>query len=111
PKPARVLHTATLLPNGLVLVAAGLHGSGEPSVSAELYDPTLGTWTATGSLNTARFIHTATLLSNDKVLVAAGFDGVNALASAELQDRALRASPARGSVITDPSPHTTSCLP
>src|SRR4029434_5740601 len=44
---ARVLHTATLLPNGLVLVAGGLDSSGQPSVSAELYDPTLGTWTAT----------------------------------------------------------------
>ncbi len=48
-------HTATLLPNGKVLVAGGVgirqHGILD---SAELYDPATGTWTATGSLTTAR---------------------------------------------------------
>ena len=68
---ARREHTATLLPNGKVLVAGG-YNNGSYLASAELYDPASGTWTATGSLNTARFEHTATLLPNGKVLVAGG---------------------------------------
>ena len=67
---ARSRHTATLLPNGKVLVAGGNNGSALSS--AELYDPATGTWTATGSLGTARERPTATLLPNGKVLVAGG---------------------------------------
>jgi hypothetical protein len=81
----RFLHTATLLPNGKVLVAGGDSGSGELS-SAELYDPATGTWSATGSLNTARSQHTATLLPNGKVLVAGGEGPGGVLRSAELYD-------------------------
>ena len=50
---ARSGHTATLLPNGQVLVAAGFGLAGVVT-SAELYDPRTATWTATGSLATAR---------------------------------------------------------
>src|SRR5437870_3270961 len=52
---ARSAHTATLLQNGMVLVVAGDSING---TSAELYDPASGTWTATGSLNTAQPLHT-----------------------------------------------------
>ena len=45
---ARYLHTATLLQNGMVLVAGG---TGGVLPSAELYDPASRSWTATGSLN------------------------------------------------------------
>ena len=72
---ARANHTATLLPNGKVLVAGGLiYNSSSSLASTELYDPASGTWTATGSLATARYVHTATLLPNGKVLVAGGFN-------------------------------------
>ena len=67
---ARDVHTASLLPNGMVLVAGGLGNSVLFLTSAELYDPASGTWTATGSLNTGRDLHTATLLPNGTVLVA-----------------------------------------
>ena len=50
---ARQYHTATLLPNGKVLVAGGDQRLGYLA-SAELYDPATGTWSATGSLATAR---------------------------------------------------------
>jgi hypothetical protein len=70
---ARQEDTATLLPNGTVLVAGG----GVPSAStvlssAELYNPTTGTFSATGSMTTARADFTATLLSNGMVLIAGG---------------------------------------
>jgi N-acetylneuraminic acid mutarotase len=80
----RVIHTATLLPNGKVLAAGG--DSERNSVnSAELYDPVTASWSVTGSLNTARSYHTATLLANGKVLVYGGWPppGNN---SAELYD-------------------------
>ncbi len=80
----RYRHSATLLPNGKVLVAGGA------GTSAELYDPATGSWTVTGSLATARFRHTATLLPNGKVLIGGGLDlNLNLLASAELYDPTL----------------------
>ena len=96
----RFRHTATLLPNGKVLVAGGDNGSGELS-SAELYDPTSGTWTPTGSLNTARESHTATLLPNGKVLVAGG-QGPAAL----LEARNCTTLPAGRGATRAISPHT-----
>src|SRR5215471_3839287 len=50
---ARFHHTATLLPDGRVLVVGGEDGR-DALASAELYDPATGTWSNTGSLNTAR---------------------------------------------------------
>ena len=70
---ARYRHSATLLQNGQVLVAAGEGSSGNFLASAELYDPSSGNWSLTGSLNNARLFHTATLLSNGQVLVDGGF--------------------------------------
>src|SRR5207247_543836 len=46
-------HTATLLPNGKVLVAGGNDSNGTLK-SAELYDPATGTWNNAGNLNTSR---------------------------------------------------------
>src|SRR5438105_14028919 len=84
---ARYGHTATLLPNGKVLVAGGGDSFGQEVASAELYDPATGLWTATGSMSTARVNYTATLLPNGKVLVAGGLgNGGLHLGDAELHE-------------------------
>jgi large repetitive protein len=85
----RAWHTATLLPNGKVLVAGGQDDATDRLASCELYDPATGTWSPTGPLTEGRNSHTATLLPNGKVLVAGG-DSNDAgwVASCELYDPA-----------------------
>ena len=76
---ARTFHTATLLPNGTVLVAGG----GSETSTAEIYNPATGSFSITGGMEIGRSGHTATLLANGSVLVAGGGLFVG-LASAEL---------------------------
>jgi N-acetylneuraminic acid mutarotase len=81
-KTARQNHTATLLPNGQVLVAGGASNSGVTN-SAELFNPTNGTWTVIASMTTNRENQTATLLPNGQVLVTGGYKS-SSLASTEI---------------------------
>ena len=81
---ARDDHTATLLTNGLVLVAGGDANGGGFTNSAELYDPVAGAWTPTSPLAIARYGHTATLLVNGQVMVAGGVTHFDLAHSAEL---------------------------
>ena len=66
------VHTATLLPNGKVLVVGGYATNVTILASAELYDPATGAWSPAGSLADVRAYQTATLLPNGKVLVLGG---------------------------------------
>src|SRR5207244_7072327 len=68
---SRESHTATLLPSGRVLVAAGLH-RGNPSDSAEFYDPATAGGSATGCMSTARSRQTPAPPPSGDVLVAGG---------------------------------------
>ena len=110
---ARQYHTATLLPNGKVLVAGG-EVQNAPTNTAELYEPATGIWTQTGSMHANRELHTATLLRNGKVLVAGGryFDGGNPLplASAELYEPTTGTWSLTGSLTNPGSGHTATLL-
>lgn len=91
-------HTATLLPDGKVLLAGGqvTDDNGNGNDSAELYDPTTQTFTAISNrLTVPRGSHVAVLLPNGKVLLAGGFNmGFNDLPvahnTAELYDPAAQ---------------------
>jgi uncharacterized delta-60 repeat protein len=116
----RFQDTATLLSDGKVLVAGGVHATKDPQgvlASAELYDPSNGSWTATGKMPTPRQFHTATLLPDGKVLVAGGTGSNNttgsnsALASAELYDPSNGSWTATGSMVTPRMFHTATLLP
>jgi hypothetical protein len=94
----RVWHTLSLLPNGLALAVGGETDSCTGNfcyfagsvASAELYDPSAGTFHATGNMAAARETHTATLLADGRVLIAGGvsYGGIGifggSLATAEL---------------------------
>jgi hypothetical protein len=84
---ARAVHTSTLLPNGLVLIAGGF--GDHSSSTAELYDPAQRTFRPTGSMSIARSEHRATLLPDGKVLITGGLDASsNTLQSTEIYDPA-----------------------
>jgi hypothetical protein len=86
-------HSATLLPNGLVLIAAGLDEASENpldlvSKTAWLYYPTTSTWSPPFLLYQGRCQHTATPLANGRVLVTGGgsFSAPFRLDTAEIFD-------------------------
>jgi N-acetylneuraminic acid mutarotase len=91
-------HTATLLPNGKVLVVGGYGNNGALN-SAELYDPATGIWTLTDNLRVARSEHTATLLQSGKVLVLGGWREWDVWVDAELYDPATGTWSVTGSPI------------
>jgi Putative Ig domain/Galactose oxidase, central domain/Kelch motif len=113
----RLSATATLLPNGKVLLAGGTTvtastTSGVALSSAELFDPSTLTFAYTGTMVSARQNYTATVLSNGKVLLVGGSDGSNALASAELFDSSNNSfALSGGSLQTARWSHTATLLP
>ncbi len=111
----RERHTATLLSDGKVLVAAGdPDGFGDfPTNAAELYDPATSNWSATGSLLAERRDHTATLLPGGKVLVSGGLGccfGVE-LGSSELYDPTTKTWSKTGSLNIRRLAHSATLLP
>jgi hypothetical protein len=79
-----MFHAAAALPDGRVLIcggagAASTGGVTPIQVTAEIFDPTTGRFTAAANMNVTRSGHTATLLDTGQVLVTS-------IGSAELYD-------------------------
>ena len=101
----RAFHTDTLFAAGplagKVLAAGGQTTGFAYLASAELYDPSAGTWSATGSMVAGRAGHTATLLLNGKVLAAAGSTtGGATVGTADLYDPSTGTWSVTGSMAT-----------
>lgn len=115
----RAAHTATLLPDGKVLIVGGSGDSLDSNfrdglTTAELYDPATGAFMPTGSMVTPRYAHTATLLANGKVLVAGGYgqQGTSLVvnATAEFYDPATGSFAPAASMETTRAGHTATLL-
>jgi hypothetical protein len=112
PCKAREFHTATLLPNGKVLITGGNEFNGyptwlRPTETAELYDPVTGTFSQTGSMAIPRTNHTATLLPGGLVLIAGG----SLVASAEIYDPVTETFVSIGNNALPRAGHTATVLP
>jgi N-acetylneuraminic acid mutarotase len=103
---SRYHHTATVLPNGKVLVTGGVQVY--PYASAEVYDPASGTWSTTGTMAQPRYLHTATLLPNGKVLVTGGLGSTSVT---EVYDPASGTWSTAGAMATPRGEHTATLLP
>jgi hypothetical protein len=84
----RAGHTATLLPDGKVLIVGGMRRNQDFYKSAEFYDPATGKFQPAGEMSIGRVGHIAVMLRSGKVLVAGGWVGAGGTDSAELYDPA-----------------------
>ena len=103
---ARARHTATLLPDGEVLVTGGATTyqgeSGSVTSSAEIYSPRTNAWRAAAPMSHPRYVHGAVLLADGRVLVAGGWYGTSnsdpSHETAEIYDPASNSWAATGSM-------------
>lgn len=84
----RVLHTATLLRNGKVLLAGGRDNNGNILQSTEIFNPQSGSFTPGASMTSPRAGHVAVPLKNGTLLLAGGTDQSGPVATAEIYDPA-----------------------
>ena len=106
----RFSQSATLLPNGKVLIAGGMERNGKYDASTEIYDPRTGIFTAVGNMSSAREGHAAILLRNGKVLLAGGSAGPDGnVATAEIYDPATGAFTRTGNMV-GPRAHAAAVL-
>ena len=112
----RISHTATLLPNGKVLIVGGNTCtanvcSGTLLATAELFDPATESFSPTGSMSKGRTGHTATLLNDGTVLVTGGLNpGGAADSTAEVYNPATGSFTLVGNMVEGRDAHTASLL-
>ncbi len=106
----RYNHTATLLKDGKVLIAAGYASVNSPvSQSLDIFDPVSNTFTEASSLAVGRQEHTATLLKDGRVLIAGGRQTFG-LTSAEIYNPITDTVVAAGSLNDRKEKHTATLL-
>jgi hypothetical protein len=71
---SRVYHSATLLPDGRVLVAGGMDEGFNPLRTSEMFDPETNRWTEAGKMTESRTEHSAALLKDGRVIVTGGMN-------------------------------------
>lgn len=105
---ARYLHTASLLPDGKVLIAGG--NSNSISRAAELYNPATGTWSNTGIMAVLRDRHTASPLPDGRVLVVGGNVSSSPTATAEIYNPSTQQWSGAASLWVPRSNHSATVL-
>ena len=117
PLNGRLGANATLLLDGRVLIAGGVGLTAGPDGhlpllnTSEIFDPSAGTFSSTGTLVQARRQHTATLLNDGRVLLAGGYKGAICFtASTELFDPATGVFSPAGSMLSSRVGHTATLL-
>jgi RHS repeat-associated protein len=111
---ARSGHSATVLPDGSVLILGGVDANGIALGSAEIFDPLTGEITAIADTGlTPRSRHAATLLTDGYVLITGGVarDG-SLLRNAELWNPTTqRAEPLANVLLAPRAEHSSALLP
>lgn len=105
----RMLHTATLLPDGNVLVTGGV-GNGSYLNTAEIFITTANIWIPVSNMNDRRSEHTATLLKNGNVLITGGLNGNGILNTSEIFDFSNYTFTAVGNMNEPRKRHTANLL-
>ncbi|MBI5631159.1 MAG: fibronectin type III domain-containing protein [Elusimicrobia bacterium] len=79
----RFSHTATLLPNGNVIIAGGAQALGNTLNSCETFDVATSSWQVSGNMSASRGYHTTSLAKDGNLYAIGGYSGAAFLSSAE----------------------------
>ncbi len=82
----RAWHSASVLPDGRVVVWGGIDDDGRFVSTPELLDVDTSRWTALGTMGSPRALHSTTVLTDGRVLIAGGIDGDGAEPAMEIWD-------------------------